>query len=76
MSGKIGFRIAFLFVAVALVGGYGISRFWHPSAESGILWLIIVWIFGTTQMIKFEVNDIWEKLGQIEDKVDAILKAK
>jgi hypothetical protein len=76
MKAKTGFRVTFLFATVVLAGGYVISRFWHPSPENGILWLIVVWIGGTTQMIKFEVNDIWEKLGQIEGKLDAVLSKR
>jgi len=72
MQGKVGIRVGFMFAILAIAGGYAVIRFWHPSfVESGIVWFLVAWIGGTTQLIKFEVNDIFEKLGRIEGKLDA-----
>jgi hypothetical protein len=77
MKGKVGLRIAFLLTILAIAGGYAVVRFWRPSVvESGIVWFLIAWIGGTTQLIKFELNDVWEKLGRIEDKLNAIQRGK
>lgn len=77
MRRKAGVRVAFFFVLLAIAGGYAVIRFWHPSLiESGIVWFLVAWIGGTTQLIKFELNDVWEKLGQIEEKLNAIERGK
>jgi len=77
MKGKVGLRVAFLLTILAIAGGYAVVRFWHPSlVESGIVWFLIAWIGGTTQLIKFELNDVWEKLGRIETKLNAIQRGK
>ena len=73
MQGKVGIRVGFVFAILAITGGYAVIRFWHPSlVESGLVWFLVAWIGATTQLIKFEVNDIWEKLGRIEAKLDAV----
>lgn len=40
------------------------------------MWFQVAWIGGTTQLIKFELNDVWEKLGRIEEKLNAIERGK
>jgi hypothetical protein len=77
MQRKMGLRVGFLFALLAIAGGYAVLRFWHPSLiESGIVWFLVAWIGGTTQLIKFELNDVWEKLGRIEEKLNAIERSK
>ena len=77
MQRKTGLRVVFLFTVLAIAGGYAVIRFWHPSlVESGIVWFLVAWIGGTTQLIKFELNDVWEKLGRIEEKLKAIERGK
>jgi hypothetical protein len=77
MQRKTGLRAGFLFALLAIAGGYAVIRFWHPSLiESGTVWFLVAWIGGTTQLIKFELNDVWEKLGRIEEKLDAIERGK
>ena len=77
MQRKMGLRIVFLSALLAIAGGYAVIRFWHPSLiESGIIWFLVAWIGGTTQLIKFELNDVWEKLGRIEEKLDAMERGK
>jgi len=77
MQRKMGLRIVFLSALLAIAGGYAVIRFWHPSLiESGIIWFLVAWIGGTTQLIKFDLNDVWEKLGRIEEKLDAMERGK
>jgi hypothetical protein len=77
MQRKMGLRVVFLFTVLAIAGGYAVVRFWHPSlVESGIVWFLVAWIGATTQLIKFELNDVWEKLGRIEEKLNAIERGK